>query len=471
MQFDITQNGYTDKVFTGLPTLTIVGRPNTGKSTLFNRFLGRRVAIVDPTRAVTRDGNDATCYIKGRPVKIIDTGGYVLDGGALDKSVTEKAFAAVKKSDVVLLLLDATEFTREDEALIALLRPYNKKLVVAVNKCEGGRLEGAAYNYAQYGFNELFLISASHGDNISDLADAIIHKMDFSCVKESMNECDTIKVALLGKPNTGKSTLLNALTGENLSIVSDIAGTTRDAVEGSFFYKGKKFIITDTAGIRRRAKVTQNVEYYSVNRAIKTLDDCDIVILMIDAAQGLTEQDKKICALAYEKGRGIIFALNKWDAVCEEGDLNGGRPLNQTRAFKKVKENINIMFAQMTYAPIVPLVAKSGEGVKTLLGEVISIWEELNTKFSTNVLNRALKDFVESHPAPTVSSRHFGVRYITQTMSNPIEFTIFVTKTQSVPESYLSYLQNKFRNELGLSKIPIKITLKASRKAWEEREK
>lgn len=468
---DAAENGYTDKTFTNLPTLAIVGRSNTGKSTLFNRFLGKRLAIVDPSRAVTRDANSATCFIKGHPIKIIDTGGYILNGNSLDKCVTQKAFSAIKSADVVLLLLDSTQNTREDESLIELLRPYTKKLIAAVNKCEGGKNESAAYNYARYGLGELFFVSASHGDNISVLATAIVNKMDFSKVKEVNQSIDTIRVAIIGKPNTGKSTLLNTLTGKDLSIVSDIAGTTRDSVDGTFCYKGKSFIITDTAGIRKKSKVTEDVEYYSVNRAIKELDNCDIAILMIDSETGLTEQDKKICNLAYENGRGIIFALNKWDKACDESDLNGTRPLNQTRAFKKAKENINIMFAQMAYAPIIPLVAKSGQGVKTLLSEIIEIWEELNKKFSTNVLNRALKDFIATHSTPTNNAHHFSARYITQTSTNPVEFTIFVTKTQNVQDSYITYLQNKFRKELGLEKIPIKITLKASRKAWEEREK
>lgn len=461
-------NGYTTRTFTNAPILAIVGRPNTGKSTLFNRFMGKRLAIVDPTRGVTRDTKDALCLIQGKPVEIIDTAGFMIKSVGLDKLAVDKSLKAIEKAQVILLLLDSNEITAEDEALIELLRPHWDKVIAAVNKCEGGKNEGAAYNYVKFGFENLYLISASHGDGITELAKAIIKNMDFSHTEERTVVDTPIRVAIIGKPNTGKSTLLNALTGKDLSIVSDIAGTTRDSVEGEFTYKEKKFLITDTAGIRKKTKVKNDIEYYSVNRAIKTLDDCDIAILMINAKEGVTEQDKKISSLAHEKGRGIIFALNKWDLSCEDGDLKGNRPLDSTRAFKKAKENINIIFPQMAYAPIIPLVAKDKKGIKTLLREIIDLYRQLNENFSTNVLNRALKDFVTNHPAPSTAGHHFTTRYITQTGTNPIEFTIFVTKTENVAGSYLSYLENQFRGALGLEKIPIKLILKASRKAWEE---
>jgi GTP-binding protein len=274
-----------------------------------------------------------------------------------------------------------------------------------------------------------------------------------------LNEDRPIKIAILGKPNTGKSTLSNRLTHSNASIVCDYAGTTRDVVEGEFSYGGKHFKVLDTAGIRRKAKVHEDVEYYSVNRAIKTLDECDIVFLMIDAQEGLAEQDKKICSLAYEKGRGIIFVLNKWDTQDQD-----------KKTFKKEKENINIMFAQMDYAPILPLSALEGKGIKDLLNTTIDIYNQLTRKIETASLNAALKDWLDRYPPPASKTAHFKIRYMVQTGTNPIKFLIFATRPEVVPETYVTYLKNRIREDLGYDQIPVILEMKGSRKKWEERE-
>ena len=305
-----------DKIYFNLPLIVIAGRPNVGKSTLFNRFMKKRLAITDPTPGVTRDPVEGTAFICGKPVHLMDTGGYKLDRdigtmeAVMDKLVSEKSVEMLKRADRILLLLEAGEITGEDEEFIKLLRPHWDKVVAAVNKTEGGRNEENAWNYLKYGFKNLILISAEHGDHISELSEALVENLDFSSVTEG-EEDRPLRIAILGKPNTGKSTLSNRLTHTEASIVSDYAGTTRDVVEGSFRYNGHDIQLLDTAGIRRKAKVTENVEYYSVNRAIKSLDNCDVVFLMIDVNEGLAEQDKKICSLAYERGRGIIFVMNK----------------------------------------------------------------------------------------------------------------------------------------------------------------
>ena len=274
--------------YEGLPLVVIAGRPNVGKSTLFNRFLHRRIAITNDQPGVTRDPVEATAFLNDKPVHLVDTGGYKLtrDIGTkeaeLDDYVVERSLDMIDRADVVVLLLDATEITGEDEEFILKMRPYTHKLIAAVNKTEGGRNEAEAWNYARYGFENLIFISAEHGDRISELTDMIVDRCDFSNVRQ-LSEDRPIKIAILGKPNTGKSTLSNRLTHSEKSIVCDYAGTTRDVVEGDFTYGGKSFHVLDTAGIRRKAKVHDDVEYYSVNRAIKTLDECDIVFLLIDA--------------------------------------------------------------------------------------------------------------------------------------------------------------------------------------------
>ena len=454
-----------DFEYEGLPTLVIAGRPNVGKSTLFNRFLHRRIAIVNPTPGVTRDPVEAVAMLNGNPVHLIDTGGYKLEReigtmeAELDEQVVEKSLDEISKADCILILLEAGMITGEDEEFILKMRPYWNKVIAAVNKTEGGKNEAEAWNYARFGFKNLFFISASHGDRIGELTDCIVSKLDFSKVKVISNQ-RPVKIAILGKPNTGKSTLSNRLTHSENSIVCDYAGTTRDVVEGDFTYRDQRFKVLDTAGIRRKAKVTEDVEYYSVNRAIKTLDQCDIVYLMIDAEEGLAEQDKKICSLAYEQGRGIIFILNKWDKMPQDN-----------KTFKKTKEWINIMFGQMEYAPILPLSALEGKGVKDLLDKTLEIYGQLTKKIGTSSLNMALKDWLDRYPPPASRTAHFKIRYITQKEANPVRFMIFATRPEVVPETYITYLKNRIREDLGFDQIPVQLELKGSRKKWEERDK
>ena len=451
--------------YEGLPMVVIAGRPNVGKSTLFNRFLRKRVAITNNQPGVTRDPVEATAIIGGKPVHLVDTGGYKLtrDIGTkeaeLDDYVVERSLDMIEKADVVILLLDATEITGEDEEFILKMRPYWNKMIAAVNKTEGGKNEAEAWNYAKYGFSELLFISAEHGDRISDLADLITARCDFSRVRVLSSE-RPIKIAILGKPNTGKSTLSNRLTHTENSIVCDYAGTTRDVVEGEFEYGGKHFKVLDTAGIRRKAKVHDDVEYYSVNRAIKTLDECDVVFLLIDAVEGLAEQDKKICSLAFEKGRGIIFVLNKWDLKEDQGN----------KAIKDVREWMNIMFAHMDFAPILPLSALEGKGIKDLLNTAIGMYEQLTRKIGTSSLNNALQDWLDRYPPPASKTSHFKIRYMTQASTNPVSFVIFATRPEVVPESYITYLKNRIREDLGYDQIPVQLEFKGSRQKWEDRE-
>ena len=454
-----------NKKYKNLPKIVIAGRPNVGKSTLFNRLLHERRAITDPTPGVTRDPIEEDCFICGYPVRIMDTGGFKLEReigtmeAMLDELVVEKTLASLKDADLILLLLEAGTITAEDEEFIALLRPYWSKVVAAVNKTEGGRREEEAYNFYQYGFDELIFISAEHGDRIDELSEMLVKKIDFYKVEEGEEE-EKIRIAIVGKPNTGKSTLANRLTHSEASIVSDYAGTTRDVVEGDFEYKGNKFHIIDTAGIRRKAKVHEDVEYYSVNRAIKSLDDADIVFHMIDAQEGLAEQDKKIVSLACERGLGVIFVLNKWDTQEQS-----------RKTFRNAEQNMKIMFGQMSYAPVVALSALEGKGIKDLLNTALEVYGQLTHKMETGPLNTALKDWVSVYPPPASRSGQFKVRYIVQTSVKPVNFLLFCTRPEVVSQSYLTFLKNRIRNDLGYDKIPVQLELKASRKKWENYKK
>ncbi|HZK20479.1 MAG TPA: ribosome biogenesis GTPase Der [Treponemataceae bacterium] len=453
-----------EKSYHNLPLLVIVGRPNVGKSTLFNRFLHKRRAITDPTPGVTRDPITECAFINNKPVSIMDTGGFKLDRdedameATMDELVVQKTLSSLKNADLILLLLDATLITGEDEEFISILRPHWNKVIAAVNKTEGGRFEEEAWNYQRFGFQKLLFISAEHGDRLPELADEITNRLNFLNVLEG-EEKKSIKIAIMGKPNTGKSTLSNLLTKTDASIISDYAGTTRDVVEGTFRYKNRDFQVIDTAGIRKKAKITNDVEYYSVNRAIKTLNRIDILFYLIDAEEGLTEQDKKIIGLAVDRGRGIIFCLNKWDTQKQE-----------RRVARKAEENIRIMFGHMNYAPIVEISAKYNKGITNLLNVSMQVYKQLTAKISTSILNKAVKDWILANPPPAKKAGSFRVKYAIQTQANPIVFLLFASRPESVPKTYVSYLKNKFRSDLGFDKIPIFIELKSSRKRWEERD-
>ncbi|MDR2534926.1 MAG: ribosome biogenesis GTPase Der [Treponema sp.] len=443
-----------NKQYQNLPAVVLAGRPNVGKSTLFNRLLHKRRAITDPTPGVTRDPVGMDTFINGKPIKLIDTGGFKLEKEGLDKLVVERTLETLKQADLIILIFEAGEITSEDEEFIALLRPFQNRLLAAVNKTEGGRREQDAWNLLAYGFERVYLISAEHGDHVGELEDAIVRKLDFSKVEEAPDSLKPpIRIALLGKPNTGKSTLSNRLTSSGASIVSDIPGTTRDVVEGEFSYKNQDFKILDTAGIRRKSKVTEDIEYYSVNRAIKSIDEADIVFLLIDAQEGLSEQDKKIAGLAHDKGRGIILVLNKWDAMPR---------IKHT--FQSAADRIHFLFGKMEYAPIIPVSAKHGTGADTLLDTALSMYRQLIRRIDTGQLNQALERWLEECPPHTGPQTHFKIKYGVQVSENPVKFIFFASRPKAVSESYIGYLRNKMRKDLGFSQIPIEIEIRPSRK-------
>ena len=448
-----------------LPVVALAGRPNVGKSTLFNRLLHKRRAITDPTPGVTRDPVGMDTVILGRALRLVDTGGFKLDRdrdtpeGELERVVVERTLEVLKEADLIVLLFEAGELSLEDEEFIKLLRPYQKKLLVAVNKTEGGRREAEAWNLLSYGFDKVLMISAEHGDNIGNLEEAIISHLPEGMVSLPRGTADSdsqsgeppIRIALLGKPNTGKSTLSNRLTSSSASIVSEIPGTTRDVVEGAFVWKKRSLEILDTAGIRRKTKISENIEYYSVNRAIKTIDEADIIFLIIDTLEGLTDQDKKIAALAHDKGRGIILVLNKWDTMPSEKNT-----------FEAVRDRIHFLFGQMEYAPIIPVSALNGDGIDKLLNTSLRMYEQLKRQITTSVLNAALEKWLAEYPPPMGKHTRFKIRYATQTQANPVKFIFFVSRLRAVNESYIAYLRNRIRKDLGFSLIPVAIELRQS---------
>ena len=369
----------------------------------------------------------------------------------LDELVVAKSLASIEGADLILFLVDAMSITPEDEEFAALLRKWTPRVLLVVNKADSPDRDANAWTHAAWGFDPVIFVSAEHGRNIDLLEAQIVSRLDFSRVLKVDEERAPIRLAIMGKPNTGKSTLLNRLVGEEKSIVSEVAGTTRDIVEGSFERKGRRFTVLDTAGIRRKGKVTENIEYYSVHRAIHVVEDCDVVVLMIDAAEGLTDQDKKIAAFAVEEGRGVILALNKWDTM---PDIKN--------SFEAARDKLRFFFGQMAYAPVIPLSAKKGEGIEKLVNTIITLHAQLGKRIETSKLNKAVEDWVEKTPPPVGPRTRFKLRYAVQTSINPQKFVIFASRPDAVTEAYVAFLRNKIREELGMDMIPLTLEVKAS---------
>ena len=436
-----------------LPLISIIGRPNVGKSTLFNRLIGKRRAITDPTPGVTRDPIPERWLLSNNPVTLVDSGGVKLDKEGLDFEVSDKSLSLLGISDAIIFLMDCMDVTREDQMLIDTLRPYADKVVLVVNKVDDISRDDLVWNYFSYGYQRVVGISAAHGLGIEELEDSLLGMLDLERTEDIPEEPETIKIAILGKPNTGKSTLMNLLTGRDISIVSPIAGTTRDVMRGTFIYKGTEYTVLDTAGIRRKSKVEEDVEYYSVNRAIKTIDDADVVLLMVDIMEGITEQDKKIADLIVRRGKGVIIVLNKTD-------LLKGIP-NEIEA---IKDRVRFLFPVLSFAPLMPISALKGLDIGKLLDMVWSVWKQLTKRIDTSALNTALKEWTKDNEPPRGAAGHYKVLYGTQVSASPVRFLFFVNRVHDFPDSYISYLKNMIRRDFGFSYIPVEISLRERRR-------
>ncbi|HOE83974.1 MAG TPA: ribosome biogenesis GTPase Der [Sphaerochaeta sp.] len=432
-----------------IPVISIIGRPNVGKSTLFNRLVGKRRAITDPTPGVTRDAISERWYLEGHPVTLIDSGGIKYEREGLDDLVTERSMSLLEKSDAIIFLMEAGEISSEDEELLSHLRPYAEKLVLVVNKIDDPKHQDLVWEFFAYGYQRVLGISAAHGHGIGELEEILLELLGLTPREQAEEAEPAIRLSIMGKPNTGKSTLANLLVGDEISIVSDIAGTTRDVVSASFVYKGTEFKVLDTAGIRRKSKVDEDVEYYSVNRAIKTIDESDVVLLVVDAVEGLSEQDKKIAALIVRRGKGIILVLNK-------SDLLSGVANEQTA----IKDRVRFLFPILSFAPITFISALKGIDIGKMLDTVWSVWRQLNRRVETARLNEAIAQWGETTQPPRDKSGYFKVYYGTQTSSNPVRFLFFVNRIKGFPQSYVQYLKNCIRRDLGFDSIPIEIDLR-----------
>ena len=432
------------------PVVAIVGRPNVGKSTLFNKLCGKRLSIVDDTPGVTRDRIYGDCEWLNRSVMLVDTGGIEpYSDDVILSQMRAQAQVAIDTADVIVLVTDVrTGVVATDEEVAAMLRKSGKPVVLCVNKCDTvGDTAMDVYEFYNLGLGDPIPVSSVHGMGTGDLLDAVFAELEGRFDDEE--DDDVISVAIIGKPNVGKSSLVNALCGENRAIVSDIAGTTRDATDTLLENKYGRFRLTDTAGLRRKSRVDDRIEKYSVMRAVMAVEKSDVCVIMIDACEGFTEQDSKVAGIAHEAGKGCIIAVNKWDAVEKTG-----KTMDAYR--KKLMDD----FAFMSYAPIIFISAKTGQRLDRLL-ELVNFVNTQNTmRIRTGKLNEILADAQARVQPPTDKGRRLKIYYMTQSGVRPPTFVCFVNDKELFHYSYQRYIDNQIRSVFGLEGTPTRYVIR-----------
>lgn len=427
------------------PVVAIVGRPNVGKSTIFNRIVGERVSIVEDIPGVTRDRIYQEAEWLNRRFDIIDTGGIEIGDEPLLMQIRYQAELAIDEADVIILMTNGKEgLTVSDEEVAELLIRSKKPVVLAVNKIDNPNMRDEIYDYYTLGFGTPFPISGSHGLGIGDLLDEVF--THFPKVEEKEVDEDVIRFCLVGRPNVGKSSLVNAILGEERVIVSDIEGTTRDAIDTDLVRGGQKFSIIDTAGMRRKGKVYESTEKYSVLRALKAIDRSNCVLVVLNGEQGIREQDKRIASYAHEAGRAIVLVVNKWDAVTKDD-----------KTMNRMQEKIREEFQFLDYAQIVFLSAKTKSRMHTLMPAIVSSVESHQKRVATNVLNDVLMDAIAMNPTPTHNMKRLKIYYMTQVAVEPPTFVVFVNDPGLLHFSYKRFLENRIREAFGFEGTPIHI--------------
>ncbi|MDO4912211.1 MAG: ribosome biogenesis GTPase Der [Lactobacillus sp.] len=428
-----------------LPVVAIVGRPNVGKSTLFNRIINQRLAIVEDKPGVTRDRNYASASWLGHKFDLIDTGGITWEDGQIEEEIRAQAEIAIEEADIIIMLTDATNrLTSLDERVAQLLYRSKKPVILAVNKADNPEQRTDIYEFYSLGLGDPLPISSSHGTGIGDLLDAVVEKFP---EKADVVEDDTISFSVIGRPNVGKSSIVNKLLGEQRVIVANEEGTTRDAIDTPFVSaEGDKFRLIDTAGIRRRGKVWEKTEKYSVLRAQAAISRSDVVLLVLDASTGIREQDKHVAGLAHEEGRGIIIVVNKWDL-----------PKKDSYSMSDFEKVIGSEFQYLDYAPIVFVSALTGQRLEQLPELVKEVHANLNQRIQSSVLNDLLIEASKLVPAPMIKGKRLRVYYMTQVASNPPTFVVFVNDPELMHFSYQRFLINQLRQNFDFRGVPIKI--------------
>ncbi|PGN08224.1 ribosome biogenesis GTPase Der [Priestia megaterium] len=427
------------------PIIAIVGRPNVGKSTIFNRIVGERVSIVEDIPGVTRDRIYSSGEWLNVDFNIIDTGGIDIGDEPFLEQIKQQAEIAIDEADVIIFLVNGRDgITAADEEVAKILYKSKKPVVLAVNKVDNPEMRELIYDFYALGYGEPFPISGTHGLGLGDLLDEAAKH--FPKEKDEDYGEDVIKFSLIGRPNVGKSSLVNALLGEDRVIVSDLAGTTRDAIDTKFTKEEQEYVVIDTAGMRKRGKVYESTEKYSVLRALKAIERSDVVLVVLNAEEGIIEQDKKIAGYAQEAGKAVVIVVNKWDTVEKD-----------EKTMKKFEENIREHFQFLTYAPIVFLSAKTKKRTHTLLPMIDLASESHAVRVETSILNDVIMDAVAMNPTPTHNGNRLKIYYTTQVAIKPPTFVVFVNDPELMHFSYKRFLENKLREAFGFEGTPIKI--------------
>ena len=436
------------------PIIAIVGRPNVGKSTLFNRLARKRKAIVEDTPGVTRDRHYAEASWDEHSFILIDTGGFEPAAKELlRQQIREQAEVAIQEADVILFLMDGKEGLMPADAEVAgYLRKVAKPVFYVVNKIDGEKQEAAVFDFYRLGVEKLYDLSAKHGRSLGDLMDEVLKTLPSDRPGEKRTE-EEIRVALVGRPNVGKSSLLNKLIGRPRAIVDSSPGTTRDAIDTRFSREGKEYVFVDTAGIRRKSKVTERLEKYSAIKALKTLERCDVALILMDGFEGLTEQDVRIAEFAAESGRAIVLVVNKWDRVEKD-----------TSTMEHYQERIRAEMKTLDYIPILFISALKGQRVSKIFAAIEEVSAEHRKRIPTAELNRWLKDAVQNHPPPPYRNRPVKLYYISQVAVSPPTFALFTNEPRGIDESYQRYLTRHLRENYSFTGAPLRLLFRQREK-------
>jgi len=432
------------------PVVAILGRPNVGKSTLFNRIVRKREAIVDDTPGVTRDRLYSPTDWAGEEFEIVDTGGYVPSSDDIfDQAIRQQVDYAINEAAVIIFLTDVTAgVTALDEEIAALLQKSGNHVLLVVNKVDNDKREADLVDFYRLGLGEPIPVSAMSGRAIGDFLDKVTELLPKEKLK-SASGLESLKLAIVGRPNVGKSSYVNTLLGEEKLIVTDIPGTTRDAIDTRLRYKNRELVLVDTAGLRKRARVKENIEYFSNVRTMNALRKCDVAIVLIDAVEGIKDQDKKIIESAALAGKGIVIGVNKWDLVKKE--------TNTAREFEKeMQENVR----ELAYIPIMFISALTKQRVFRLLDMALSVSEERTRRLQTAELNRFIQYAVSRNFPASFGGKYVKINYMTQIKSNPPLFVLFTNEPKGIKKNYKNYLENQLREQFGFMGVPIKIQVR-----------
>jgi GTP-binding protein len=436
------------------PIIAIVGRPNVGKSTFFNRLVGQRKAIVEDQPGVTRDRNYAEASYEDYPFILVDTGGFEpASSDRLQQQIKEQVEVAIQEADLILFLMDGREgLNPTDEEIAGYLRKVTKPTFYVVNKIDGMKQEDAVPDFYRLGVSPFYSISAEHGRGIGDLMDEVIKVLPSTSPERERIE-EGVRVAIVGRPNVGKSSLLNKLIGRPRAIVDSTPGTTRDTLDTLLLHEGRRYVFIDTAGIRRKSRVTERVEKYSAIRALKSLERCDVALVLIDGFEGLTEQDARIAEFAEESGRALILVVNKWDLVQKE-----------TRTMEDYKERIRREMKTLDYVPVLFISALTGQRASRIFQGIDEVIAEHRKRVTTGELNTWLREAVQSYLPPAFRNRPVKLLFISQVSVAPPTFVLFVNEPQGLGESYRRYLLRRLRDRYGFSGTPLRLFIKKRRK-------